>query len=159
MDRSLWEKSGHWENYREHMFIAQVEDEDKILALKPMNCPCHVQIFNQGMRSLPRIAAAHGGVRLLPPVRAVRRAARHHARARLHPGRRAHLLHRGRRSPPETARFVDLLSQIYRDFGFPDFRIKFSDRPERRASAATSSGTRPKARCARPAPSPASNTS
>ena len=51
VDRILWEKSGHWDSYREHMFIAQVEDEDKSLALKPMNCPCHVQIFKHGLRS------------------------------------------------------------------------------------------------------------
>jgi threonyl-tRNA synthetase len=51
VDRALWEASGHWEKFREHMFIAQVEDEDKMLALKPMNCPCHVQIFRQGLRS------------------------------------------------------------------------------------------------------------
>ena len=51
LDRVLWERSGHWDNYREHMFIARVEDEDKTLALKPMNCPCHVQIFRQGIRS------------------------------------------------------------------------------------------------------------
>ena len=51
VDRALWEASGHWEKFREHMFIARVEDEDKVLALKPMNCPCHVQIFRQGVRS------------------------------------------------------------------------------------------------------------
>ncbi|MGD0103031.1 MAG: threonine--tRNA ligase, partial [Rhodopila sp.] len=51
LDRSLWEKSGHWETYRQHMFVTQVQDEDKFLALKPMNCPCHIQIFRQGMRS------------------------------------------------------------------------------------------------------------
>ncbi|MGI4975569.1 MAG: threonine--tRNA ligase, partial [Janthinobacterium lividum] len=51
VDRGLWERSGHWDKYREHMFVARVEDEDKDLALKPMNCPCHVQIFNQGLRS------------------------------------------------------------------------------------------------------------
>ena len=54
MDRKLWEASGHWEKFRENMFIARVEDEsekDRVLALKPMNCPCHVQIFNQGLRS------------------------------------------------------------------------------------------------------------
>ncbi len=95
VDRALWEASGHWEKFREHMFIAQVPDEDKVLALKPMNCPCHVQIFQPGPAQLPRAAAAHGGIRRLPPLRAVGRAARHHAGARVHPGRRAHLLHRG----------------------------------------------------------------
>ena len=98
VDRSLWEASGHWEKFREHMFIAQVEDEDKVLALKPMNCPCHVQIFRQGLRSYRELPLRHGGIRRLPPLRAVGRAARHHAGARVHPGRRAHLLHRGSRS-------------------------------------------------------------
>ena len=51
LDRSLWERSGHWDKFRQNMFIAQVEDEDKTLALKPMNCPCHMQIFRQGIRS------------------------------------------------------------------------------------------------------------
>ena len=51
VDRGLWEASGHWDKYRHHMFVATVEDEDKTLALKPMNCPCHVQIFRHGLRS------------------------------------------------------------------------------------------------------------
>ena len=90
-DRALWERSGHWEKFRENMFT--LEAEERHLALKPMNCPGHVQIFNQQPAQLPRPAAAPGRVRLLPPQRAVGRAARHHAGARLHPGRRAHLLH------------------------------------------------------------------
>jgi threonyl-tRNA synthetase len=95
LDRRLWEASGHWENYRKNMFMATVEDQDeahRVLALKPMNCPCHVLIFNQGIRSYRELRHAHGGVRRLPPLRTLGRAARHHARARLHPGRRAHLL-------------------------------------------------------------------
>ncbi len=95
VDRSLWEKSGHWENYREHMFIAQVEDENKFLALKPMNCPCHVQIFRHGLRSyreLPLRMAEFGSCHRYEPSG---RAARHHAGACVHPGRCAYLLHRG----------------------------------------------------------------
>ena len=68
VDRALWEASGHWEKYREHMFVARVEDEEKTLALKPMNCPCHVQIFNQGLRSYRELPLRHGGVRRLPSL-------------------------------------------------------------------------------------------
>jgi threonyl-tRNA synthetase len=89
----LWERSGHWENYAENMFTTESEERD--YAIKPMNCPGHVQIFNQGLQELPRPAAALWRVRLLPPQRALGRAARPDAGARLHPGRRAHLLHRG----------------------------------------------------------------
>ncbi len=92
---------------RENMFVVpdevpNTEDDGPVLsgkadlmALKPMNCPAHVQIFKQGIKSLPRPAAPHGRVRLLPPQRAARRAARADARAPVHPGRRAHLLPRG----------------------------------------------------------------
>ena len=142
VDRALWEASGHWEKFREHMFIAQVEDEDKVLALKPMNCPCHVQIFRQGIRSLPRAAAAAGGVRLVPPLRAVGRAARHHAGARVHPGRRAYLLHRGADRARRRCGSSNCCPSIYRDFGFPEFRVKFSDRPATRAGADDGVGPR-----------------
>ena len=96
LDRSLWERSGHWENYRENMFTT--ESENRHYALKPMNCPGHVQIFKTGLRSLPRPAAALRRVRPVPSQRAFRGAARHHAGARFHPGRRPRVLHRGRRS-------------------------------------------------------------
>ena len=96
---------GHWDNYRENMFITESEKRD--YALKPMNCPGHVQIFNAGPAQLPRPAAALRRVRRVPPQRALGRAARHHARARLHAGRRPHLLHRGpdraRGASPSTA--------------------------------------------------------
>ena len=92
VDRSLWEKSGHWEKYREHMFLARVDEEDKTLALKPMNCPCHVQIFKQGVRSYRELPLRMAEFGACTPLRAVGRAARDHAGARLHPGRRAHLL-------------------------------------------------------------------
>ena len=84
MDRVLWEKSGHWENYREHMFTTESEKRD--YAVKPMNCPGHVQIFNSGLHSLPRPAAAPGRIRLMPSQRAVGRAARADARARFRAG-------------------------------------------------------------------------
>ena len=72
VDRVLWEKSGHWEAYRENMFIVEVDEEGakekRINALKPMNCPCHVQVLQSGPEILPRPAAAAGGVRVLPPL-------------------------------------------------------------------------------------------
>ncbi|VTM10311.1 threonyl-tRNA ligase [Pseudomonas aeruginosa] len=92
VDRILWERSGHWSNYAENMFTTASESRD--YAVKPMNCPCHVQIFNQGLKSYRDLPLRLGRVRRLPPQRAVRRAARDHARTRLHPGRRAYLLHR-----------------------------------------------------------------
>ncbi len=92
LDRSLWEKTGHWDNYRDNMFTTESEKRD--YAIKPMNCPGHVQIFKSDLRSLPRPAAALRRVRPVPPQRALGRAARHHAGARLHAGRRPHLLHR-----------------------------------------------------------------
>ena len=93
LDQSLWEKTGHWENYRENMFTTESEKRD--YALKPMNCPGHVLIFKSQPAQLPRPAAALRRVRPVPPQRAERRAARDHAGARLHAGRRPHLLHRG----------------------------------------------------------------
>ncbi len=131
LDRSLWEKSGHWENYREHMFIATVEDEDKFLALKPMNCPCHVQIFRHGMRSyreLPLRMAEFGSCHRYEPSGALHGI----MRVRAFTQDDAHIFCTEAQIAPETARFITLLSAIYRDFGFPDFRIKFADRPEAR---------------------------
>jgi threonyl-tRNA synthetase len=72
VDRVLWEKSGHWEAYRENMFIVEVDEEGakekRINALKPMNCPCHVQVYNQGLKSYRDLPLAVGGVRIVPPV-------------------------------------------------------------------------------------------
>ena len=82
-----------------------------------------------GHALLSRTAAAAGGVRLLPPLRTLRRAARHHAGARVHPGRRAYLLHGSSRSPRRRCGSSNCCRSIYRDFGFAEFRVKFSDRP------------------------------
>jgi threonyl-tRNA synthetase len=128
VDRSLWEKSGHWENYREHMFIAQVHDEDKFLALKPMNCPCHVLIFRHGLRSyreLPLRMAEFGSCHRYEPSGALHGI----MRVRAFTQDDAHIFCSEDQIAPETVRFVALLSQVYRDFGFPDFRVKFADRP------------------------------
>jgi threonyl-tRNA synthetase len=132
VDRVLWERSGHWENYREHMFIARVEDEDKFLALKPMNCPCHVQIFRQGIRSyreLPLRMAEFGACHRYEPSGALHGI----MRVRAFTQDDAHIFCTEDQIAPETVRFVELLSSIYRDFGFESFRVKFSDRPAHRA--------------------------
>jgi threonyl-tRNA synthetase len=132
VDRALWEKSGHWEKFREHMFIAQVPDEEKVLALKPMNCPCHVQIFNQGIRSyreLPLRLAEFGSCHRYEPSGALHGI----MRVRQFTQDDAHIFCTEAQIAPETVRFVELLSAIYRDFGFAEFRVKFSDRPATRA--------------------------
>jgi threonyl-tRNA synthetase len=131
VDRSLWEKSGHWQNYRQNMFITQVQDEDKFLALKPMNCPCHIQIFRQGMRSyreLPLRMAEFGSCHRYEPSGALHGI----MRVRQFTQDDAHIFCTDDQIAPETARFIKLLSQVYTDFGFPDFRIRFADRPEAR---------------------------
>ena len=131
LDRSLWEKSGHWEAYRQHMFITQVQDEDKFLALKPMSCPCHIQIFRQGMRSyreLPLRMAEFGSCHRYEPSGALHGI----MRVREFTQDDAHIFCTEDQIASETARFIALLSAIYSDFGFPDFRIKFADRPEPR---------------------------
>jgi threonyl-tRNA synthetase len=135
VDRKLWEASGHWEKFREHMFIARIEDEDeqdRILALKPMNCPCHVQIFNQGLRSyreLPLRMAEFGSCHRYEPSGALHGI----MRVRAFTQDDAHIFCTEEQIAGETVEFVALLSSIYRDLGFSDFRVKFSDRPAKRA--------------------------
>ncbi|WP_431285294.1 threonine--tRNA ligase [Humitalea sp. 24SJ18S-53] len=137
VDRRLWEESGHWEKYREHMFLARVDDEsekDRLLALKPMNCPCHVQIFNQGIRSyrdLPMRMAEFGACHRFEPSGALHGI----MRVRAFTQDDAHIFCTEDQVASETARFVSLLADIYRDFGFESFRVKFSDRPEKRAGS------------------------
>ncbi len=134
VDRVLWEKSGHWEKFREHMFLARVEEEEKTLALKPMNCPGAVMIFNQGLRSyreLPLRLAEMGQCHRYEPSGALHGI----MRVRAFQQDDAHIFCTEEDVASETVRFVDLLSTIYRDFGFPEFRVKFSDRPPVRAGA------------------------
>ena len=134
LDRKLWEASGHWENYKEHMFIARVEDEDTTLALKPMNCPCHVQIFRHGLRSyreLPLRMAEFGSCHRYEPSGALHGL----MRVRGFVQDDAHIFCTQDQIAPETVRFVALLGQVYRDFGFEGFRVKLSDRPESRAGS------------------------
>ncbi len=130
-DRSLWERSGHWDKFRQNMFFVTVEHEEKILALKPMNCPCHIQIFRQGLRSyreLPLRLAEFGSCHRYEPSGALHGI----MRTRNFTQDDAHIFCTEAQITPETVRFVALLSSIYRDFGFPEFRVKFSDRPEQR---------------------------
>ena len=135
VDRKLWEASGHWEKYQEHMFIVEVDEdharEKAINALKPMNCPCHVQIFNQGLKSyrdLPLRMAEFGSC------------------ARYEPSGALHGIMRVRGFTQDDAHifctedqiesvYIDWLTQVYRDLGFADFRVKFSDRPDTRAGS------------------------
>ncbi len=134
VDRALWEASGHWEKFRQHMFVAQVEDEDKLLALKPMNCPCHVQIFRQGVRSyreLPLRLAEFGSCHRYEPSGALHGL----MRVRAFTQDDAHIFCTEAQIASETVKFVALLSSIYADFGFPEFRVKFSDRPPERTGS------------------------
>ncbi len=132
VDRSLWEASGHWEKFRKSMFIAEVEDEETTLALKPMNCPCHVQIFKQGLRSyrqLPLRMAEFGACHRYEPSGALHGI----MRVRAFSQDDAHIFCTEAQIAPETVKFVELLTAVYADFGFESFAVKFSDRPEIRA--------------------------
>ncbi len=156
VDRALWEDSGHWDKFRENMFIAEVDEgkavkaseshgasgdgvpsaggnaTTKHLALKPMNCPCHVQIFNQGIKSyraLPLRMAEFGSCHRYEPSGALHGL----MRVRAFTQDDAHIFCTEDQVESETAAFIELLSSIYKDFGFEDFVIKFSDRPDVRA--------------------------
>ena len=150
VDRALWERSGHWEKFREHMFIAEVDegaDQDHEdlplvkdassvhhLALKPMNCPCHVQIFRQGIKSyrdLPLRMAEFGSCHRYEPSGALHGL----MRVRAFTQDDAHIFCTEDQIESETKIFIDLLASIYRDFGFDEFVVKFSDRPDVRAGS------------------------
>jgi threonyl-tRNA synthetase len=133
VDRKLWEASGHWDKYRENMYITEIDEEHanekRVNALKPMNCPCHVQIFNQGIKSyrdLPLRLAEFGSCH------------RYEAHGALHGLMRvrgftqddAHIFCTEDQIADECARFIGLLSTIYRDTGFSKFDIKLSTRPD-----------------------------
>jgi threonyl-tRNA synthetase len=131
VDRTLWEASGHWDKFRENMFTAQSEDE-RTLALKPMNCPCHVQIFRQGIKSyrdLPLRMAEFGSCHRNEPSGALHGI----MRVRAFTQDDAHIFCTEDQITEESVRFCELLQSIYADFGFTDVRVKFSDRPDVRA--------------------------
>ena len=138
VDRKLWEASGHWEKYQEHMFIVEVDEEHarekSVNALKPMNCPCHVQVYNQGLKSyrdLPLRMAEFGSCNRYEPSGALHGI----MRVRGFTQDDAHIFCTEDQIEEETKIYSEFLSNIYRDLGFPEFRVKFSDRPEKRAGS------------------------
>jgi threonyl-tRNA synthetase len=138
VDRKLWEASGHWEKYRENMFITEVEEEHaqekRVNALKPMNCPCHVQIYNHGLKSyrdLPLRLAEFGACHRYEPSGAMHGL----MRVRGFVQDDAHIFCTEDQIESETALFIDLLGSIYKDLGFESFDIKLSTRPEVRVGS------------------------
>ena len=138
VDRKLWEKSGHWDKYRENMFITEIDEEHanekRVNALKPMNCPCHVQVYNQGLKSyrdLPLRYAEFGSCH------------RYEASGTMHGLMRVrgftqddgHIFCTEDQIESETKFFIELLSSIYSDLGFNNFDIKLSTRPETRVGS------------------------
>ena len=130
VDRSLWEASGHWEKFREHMYTT--EFEERVFALKPMNCPGHVQIFRQKLtsyRKLPLRMAEFGSCHRYEPSGALHGL----MRVRGFVQDDAHIFCTEEQIAGETESFCKMLLEIYGDFGFDDVKIKFADRPEVRA--------------------------
>ena len=138
VDRKLWEASGHWDKYRENMFITEIDEEHanekRVNALKPMNCPCHVQVYNQGLKSyrdLPVRLAEFGSCH------------RYEASGTMHGLMRVrgftqddgHIFCTEDQIETETANFISLLSEIYTQLGFESFDIKLSTRPETRVGS------------------------
>ena len=133
MDRILWEKSGHWDKYGDDMFTVCTHDHRE-MAVKPMNCPGHVQIFNQGIKSYRDLPIRMGEFTAL--FRNEAHGALHGLmRARSFSQDDAHIFCTEEQINPETAGFIEMLREVYKDFGFEEFRIKFSDRPEKRAGS------------------------
>ena len=138
VDRKLWEASGHWEKYQENMFIVEVDEEHArekaVNALKPMNCPCHVQVYNQGLKSyrdLPLRMAEFGSCNRYEPSGALHGV----MRVRGFTQDDAHIFCREDQIESETKKFINFLSDVYEDLGFEKFSIKFSDRPEKRSGS------------------------
>ncbi|MBR9891522.1 threonine--tRNA ligase [bacterium] len=135
VDRKLWEASGHWDNYQENMFIVEVDEEHarekSINALKPMNCPCHVQIFNSGLKSyrdLPLRMAEFGSCNRYEPSGALHGI----MRVRGFTQDDAHIFCTDDQIEAETKKFIEFLAGIYADLGFENWTIKLSTRPEKR---------------------------
>jgi threonyl-tRNA synthetase len=132
MDRSLWEKSGHWENYRDNMFTTASENRD--YAVKPMNCPGHVQIFNHGLhsyRELPLRLAEFGSCHRNEPSGALHGL----MRVRGFTQDDAHIFCTEEQIQSEVSAFIVMLQQVYADFGFTDVLVKLSTRPEKRVGS------------------------
>lgn len=131
IDSTLWRRSGHWDKFKDNMYVVTDED-DKVMAIKPMNCPGHVQIFRQGLKSyrdLPYRMAEFGACHRNEPSGALHGT----MRVRSFTQDDGHIFCREDQTTDESVRFCDLLLSVYRDFGFDDVRVKFSDRPEVRA--------------------------
>ena len=135
VNRKLWEASGHWENYRENMFIVEVDEEGAkektVNALKPMNCPCHVQIFNHGLKSyrdLPLRMAEFGSCARYEPSGALHGI----MRVRGFTQDDAHIFATEEQIEGEAKRFIEFLADVYAELGFDKWRIKLSTRPEKR---------------------------
>ncbi len=129
VDRVLWEKSGHWDKFGDMMFTTQSENRE--YAIKPMNCPCHVQVFNQGLRSyrdLPIRMAEFGSCHRNEPSGTLHGL----MRVRNFVQDDAHIFCTEDQIQPEVSAFIDLVFEVYRDFGFEDVEIKLSTRPEQR---------------------------
>ncbi|MBL8644915.1 MAG: threonine--tRNA ligase, partial [Rhodospirillaceae bacterium] len=132
VDSVLWQKSGHWEKFRHAMFTS--ESEERALAIKPMNCPCHVQIYNQGIKSyrdLPLRMAEFGACHRNEPSGALHGL----MRVRAFVQDDAHIFCTEDQVKSETKAFIDLLRTVYKDLGFTDVKVKFSDRPPVRAGS------------------------
>ena len=135
VSRKLWEASGHWDNYQDHMFIVEMDEEHArektVNALKPMNCPCHVQVFNVGLKSyrdLPLRMAEFGSCNRYEPSGALHGI----MRVRGFTQDDAHIFCTEAQIESESRRFIDFLSRTYSDLGFDNWRIKLSTRPEKR---------------------------
>ena len=134
LDRTLWEKSGHWDKYRENMFVLDHKEDKRSMALKPMNCPCHVEIFNKktvSYRDLPIRMAEFGSCHRNEPAGALHGI----MRVRAFTQDDAHIFCTEEQIAAETSAFCTLLLSIYKDLGFEDVEVMFSDRPEVRAGS------------------------
>ncbi|CAM4072085.1 threonine--tRNA ligase [Palleronia rufa] len=138
VDRKLWEASGHWDKYQEHMFIVEVDEEHArekaVNALKPMNCPCHVQVYNQGLKSyrdLPLRMAEFGSCNRYEPSGALHGI----MRVRGFTQDDAHIFCTKDQIEAECAGFIRMLETVYRDLGFEDFEIMFATRPDKRVGS------------------------
>ena len=138
VDRKLWEASGHWDKYRENMFITEIDEEHanekRVNALKPMNCPCHVQIYNQGIKSyrdLPIKFAEFGSCHRYEPSGTMHGL----MRVRGFTQDDGHIFCTEDQIEAQTGEFIELLSGIYTDLGFKNFDIKLSTRPETRVGS------------------------
>jgi len=130
MDRKLWEKSGHWETFRENMYITETED-DRVFALKPMNCPGGIQVFKQGLRSyreLPLRISEFGKVNRYEPSGALQGL----MRVREFTQDDAHIFCSQDQMKEECKEVIKMVIEVYHDLGFKDIDINFADRPEKR---------------------------